>query len=206
MSTEGVVGESAMTLSFSRGQIGDYQAGWRALIEGMADKEDEVAAKFLELTKEHDFPDIRHATAKLTEKVIGEQIQSRDYYVIEKPYPNGGKSTLAVRAAPYGKDLYVEWLQYELGIINWPLIIIAGVVGTAATCGIGLLLFVPGFAWAVLAGYLRRDLTHFEKQDSWALRAGVDTCLKQAIDRVGISKELVHEIPEGQTITKRRLI
>lgn len=198
MGVEGFVGESAMTLDFSRGKIGDYQAGWRALIEGMADKADEVAAKFLTLVEEHDVPNIKHATVRLTEKIAGELLQSRDYYVIEKKYPNGAKSTLAVRIAPFGKDLYVEWLHYELGVINLPLILGVGCLGTIVTFGAGLLLFIPLYLWALAKGYLRRDLTHFEKQDSWALRAVVDTCLRQAIDQAGISKELIREVPEGQ--------
>ena len=202
MSVSEAVGGSAMVLDFKRGKIGDYQAGWRALIEGMSDKADEVTANFLRLVEERNVPDVKHATARMTENVVGEPVQAREYYVIERPYKNGAKCTLAVRAAPYGNDLYVEWLHYELGVVNTALILGVGCLGTIVTFGIGLLLFVPLYLWALAEGHLRRDMTHFEKQDSWALRAVVDACLRQAIDQAGIAKELVREVPGGQVDMK----
>ncbi len=207
MSVQQPLGLSATTLSFSRGNIGEYQAGWRALIEGMADRTNDVKNSFLQLVKEHNIPEIKHAAVRATEQPIGEMIQSREYYVVEKLYSNGAKSTLAVRIAPFGKDMYVEWLHYELGVLNWPLIAIAGLGGCILTFGFLLILFIPLFIVAVAAGYIRRDLTHFEKQDSWATRAVVDTCLRSAIDHSGISKELIREVPGGQgDLGKRRII
>lgn len=198
--------EVPTTINFSRANVGDYQAGWRALIEGMAEKSEEVAKIFLELVKEHNVPNIRHATVNVTQQPIGETVQSRDYYVVERVYPNGGKATLAVRIGPFGKDLYVEWLHYELGVINWMIIILVSLLTCLFTFGAGLIISIPGLVIAIALGYIRRELTHFEKQDSWAMRAVVDTCLKQAIDQAGIAKELVREVPEGQLGVKQRRI
>lgn len=207
MSVQQAVGGTAMSLNFSRGNIGDYQTGWMALIEGMADKASLVTERFLELLKENRVPDIKHAAVRATEKPPGEMIQSRDYYVVERSYPNGAKCTLAVRIAPFGKNLYVEWLHYELGVLNWSLILGVGCLGTIVTFGMALVVFIPVYIWALAQGHLRRDMTHFERQDSWALRAVVDTCLRAAIDQAGISKELVREVPQGfEAAGGRRLI
>jgi hypothetical protein len=198
MSVSQNLGAGGLELDFSRGKVGDYQGGWRALVDGMADKTADVRIRFLQALKEHNAPDVVHASVKAIERVTGESAQTRDYFVVERSYKNGGKCTLAVRIAPYGKDLYVEWLRYELGVLNWPLIGTVGCLGTIVTFGIGLIVFIPLYLWAVAQGNLRRDLTHFERQDSFALGAVVDSSLRQAIDQAGIEKSLVHEISESQ--------
>jgi hypothetical protein len=195
---QATIGETPVTLDFSKGKVGEYQAGWRALVEGMAGKENDVKRYFIDVLREHNVPNVQHAFAQISQVVSGEATQSKEYLVVERTYNNGGKVTVAVNISSYGKDLYVEWLHYELGVINLPVILGIGCAGTIITFGIGLIVFIPLYLWGVVSGNLRRELTHFEKQDSWALRAVVDSSLKQAIDRSGIAKELVREVPSGQ--------
>jgi hypothetical protein len=51
---------------------------------------------------------------KLVIQLEGERTDSRDYYFVERDLGDGAVATMAVRIAPNGADLFVEWRHHTI--------------------------------------------------------------------------------------------
>jgi uncharacterized membrane protein YbhN (UPF0104 family) len=133
---------------------------------------------------------------------------------------------MAVRIAPIGSDLFVEWRHHVLppygpGSGTYLLAIVAVIPVLLAICGFlglaipelrddpapwfAILLGVVGYGVLfTLAKRQRRDsLTGFQSQDSTAFQLAVRAALEEAIDLAGISKALIQELPKEETKERR---
>lgn len=93
--------------------IGELEASRRFLIPGLGDRADEIAARFFRRVGERGIDGVKPSVGKLVIKLEGERTDSRDYYFVERDLGEGALATMAVRIAPNGTDLFVEWRHFS---------------------------------------------------------------------------------------------
>ena len=195
-------------------KVGNYVDSWRFLIRGMGDRAGEIAARFFKQLSDRGINGLTLATGDLVITNGGKS--SRRYYFAERDLGKDALATLAVRIAPEGTDLFVEWRHYTLPSLGytrlkysfWPILIGAGFVysngGAQAWALGGLVAIGVGIAVALWKGR-KESLEGFQSQDSTAFQLAVRAAIEEAIDLAGISKALIHQVPkEGDR--ERRLI
>jgi hypothetical protein len=178
-------------------KVGDYVDSWRFLIRGMGDRTEEIAARFFKQLAERGVEGLKLNLGKLIIDVGGGEQDSRDYYFVERDLGKEAVATMAVRIAPIGTDLFVEWRHYVLpprGDVNWVVFV--------------FLLFVyivPAFVylWWVTEHSRASSLKGFQSQDSIAFQLAVRAALDEAIDLAGISKALIQELPKEERKERR---
>lgn len=177
---------------------------WQAVIPSMATKADEVKQEFLKRVGERGF-----ANLSISPGQIEVEKQRRDYEFITLTLDPqlDARAIAAVRIAPFANDLAVEWRHYELPPYTpqpkrWLILVIGGIFGAVLAIwgpwglkfGLGFFLF---FALLALIPASRNStLQGFQPQDSWAFRESVDQILRETLDMVGISAEMIREMPK----------
>lgn len=186
-------------------KLGASQDNWSELVEGAADKIDEIGSAFVDEVKKADIPGVNITTSTLTSGTS----EPRKYYLVH----NGKGATVAVRFAAFGKDLYYSWELFTRRTINWLTIgILLGAafllalipailtwingnffygIYTLVSSFLGILL-VPGLALLLFGklfkddiwGLFVKDLDDFAMDDADALETTVDDCVSLAIEDV----------------------
>lgn len=203
-----------------------YVDSSRFLIRGMGDRAGEIAARFFKQVADRGIEGLKLSLGKLIIRVDDQRSDSRDYYFAERVFADDARATMAVRIAPSGTDLFVEWRHYTTpgeakrnkdGPLGWlmigGLISIVGVAllfdKNAVVWGILLLLFGIPCTLGSLAGvcqsdtYRKDSLEGFQSQDSTAFQLSARAALEEAIDLAGISKELIQEVHEDDDKNRR---
>jgi len=186
-------------------EIGDYVDSWRFLIRGMGDRAEEIAARFFKQLAERGIEGLKLDVGKLVIDLGGGKRDSRDYYFVERDLGQEARAIMAVRIAPIGRDLFIEWRHYvvpsrEFGC--WALTVVAALA--LFTYGLGLLvLLVPSVRRSLSRLDKGTTLKGFQSQDSTAFQLAVRAALEEAIDLAGISKALIQELPKEETKERR---
>lgn len=103
-------------------EIGDFVDSWRFLIRGMGDRAEEIAARFFKQLDERGIDGLKLYQGSIIIDVGGGRRDSRSYYFAERDLGKSALATMAVRIAPTGTDLFVEWRHYTtppLGAFAW---------------------------------------------------------------------------------------
>jgi nitroreductase len=187
--------------------IGTYMDSWRFLIRGMGDRANEIAARFFKQLGGRGIEGLKLSIGKLT--IVGDPSrESRDYYFAERDLGKGAKATMAIRIAPVGTDLFVEWRHYVtpskgFGLLSLTVLAILAIF----TYFFGLLLLLyPRFRQWVTQLDSSATLNGFQEQDSTALQLAVRAALEEAIDLAGISKALIQPLSKEDGKDSRRVI
>lgn len=201
-----------------------YVDSARFLIRGMGNRADEIAARFFNRLTDRGIDGLKLSVGQLVAKLEGERLDSRAYYFVERNLADAVQAGVAVRIAPVGTDLFVEWRHYVILRVNQSFNFEAGwAVGATVFLGFGMVLLVSlkdfGAAFwidllvavvlAMLSGGMwfpirtERPLEGFQAQDSTALQLSVRAALEEAIDLAGISKELFQELREDDDKNRR---
>jgi hypothetical protein len=190
-------------------EMGDYVDSWRFLIRGMGDRAEEIAARFFKQLAERGIEGLKLSIGRLIIQLEGGKTDSRGYYFAERDLGKSALATMAVRIAPLGTDLFVEWRHYTtppLGAFHsgyfWAITIAAGVLGAITGSGEGFaIVLFGGLILAVVVAYgkaRKPSLEGFQSQDSTAFQLAVRAALEEAIDLAGISKALIQELPKEE--------
>lgn len=186
-------------------KLGIRSDGWSDVVEESAGLESEVKEAFLDELKSVNLENVKTAESFLSN---GKEV--RKYQIIY----NGNGTTVAVRIAPFGRDLVVSWDLYTRRTINWLTIgILGGIIFLFALLNgftfeifsggffRGLfnllrycidLLFVPTLVVMLLGklikdewlGFFLNDLDAFAADDAVALSTVVDNMLSRAVEKV----------------------
>jgi hypothetical protein len=204
-------------------KLGHFVDSWRFLIRGMGDRAEEIAARFFKQLDGRGIEGLGLYTGQVLIEIGGGRRDSRQYYFAERDLGNSALVTMAVRIAPTGKDLFVEWRHYTTppkGAFSEGTFM--GISALGVIIGIVLSLVYynpftvgsrsPGLAWCLClvpiviaviigataaAGKARKpSLEGFQSQDSTAFQMSVRAALEEAIDLAGISKALIQELPK----------
>lgn len=179
---------------------------WRALIPGMAHKVGEVTETFLGLVSKRQLSNLC-----VREGHLEVEREIRPHHILGQELGDGTLAVMAVRIAEYGKDLYVEWDNYAFSI---------QVLSTTERWGkgcLGALLIYPGIALFFLPAILgwvwlnealkgrrvdkgQQALKGYQQQDAWAFKEAIHASLKEALDLVGISAEMIREMPKEKRV------
>jgi len=189
--------------------LGGWMDSWSEVVEGEAEAADKVTEAFIEEIKTADVEGVGISSADLVSKGAA----PRKYHIVH----NGRGSNLAVRIAPYGKDLWVSWDLFTRRSPNWLtlgiwlgaivfLLLVGGILSwvfysfmTSLSVFFSLalsLVLVTGFG-LMLAGKILKDdvwglfineLDDFELDDASALSSLVDNSLVNALDAVLIEE------------------
>jgi hypothetical protein len=209
-------------------KIGNYAGSWRFLIRGMGDRSQQVAAFFFKQLANRGIEGLKLSTGKLIIELDGGKRDSRDYYFAERDLGQSALATMAVRIAPVGSDLFVEWrgsTTPPLGAFHWGyfwgIVIAVGLLGyISGAIGfvIGLtnsvvavwcfsLMIVACILGTVLASGKARKLSleGFQFQENTAFQLAARAALEEAIDLAGISKALIQDL-SNEKDTSRRVI
>jgi hypothetical protein len=178
--------------------LGNYVDGRQILIRGMGDRAEEVAARFFKQLAERGIQDVTLSFGNLITPVEGGKTDTREYYFAERDLGKQAVATTAIRIAPIGTDLFVEWRHYELppitGDVNWIIFVF-------------LLIFyiVPALIYYYWVKNMARafNLIGFQSQDSAAFQLAVRAALEEAIDLAGISKSLIQRMSKEEGQDKR---
>jgi hypothetical protein len=187
--------------------LGNRVASWQAMIPGMADKTEIVTKVFLQQLDQRKLPNVSIGQGQLR---LGTLSQPRGYWFVQRSLGWGSQATTAVCIAPFGeRDLYVEWQHFERGLValaQGGTEIYFGI----AFVGAGLILSLTGTGLCLIPigiiliahgiKKIKERLGGFQSQDSWMLSQAVDAGLREALDLVGIGKELIRELPKAQRI------
>jgi len=87
-------------------------ANRRTQIRGLGDRAEEVAARFFKRVNDRQIEGVKLSHGTLVINLGGNRTDSRDYYCADKDLGESAFSTMAVRIAPNGTDLFIEWRQY----------------------------------------------------------------------------------------------
>jgi uncharacterized membrane protein len=102
-------------------QLGVRSDGWSDIIENDAELVDRVKQAFLDEINAQGLPGVRVTDVNLT----SDSMETRPYQMVSD---NRG-TTIAVRIAPFGKNLFVGWDLYTRREINWLTVgLLAGIV------------------------------------------------------------------------------
>ena len=185
--------------------LGNHVSSWQAMIPGMADKMEIVAKVFLHQLCQRQLPGVIIGQGQLKPSTLS---QPRDHWFIQRNLGWGSRATTAVCIMAFGeRDLYVGWQHFERGLaalaqggteIYFGIAFVgAGLI--LSLVGAGLILIPIGI---ILIAHgtkkIKARLGGFQSQDSWMLSQAVDAALKEALDLVGIGKDLIQELPKGQ--------
>jgi hypothetical protein len=198
------------------GPQGDYQAtsinklgictdGWSDVIEEAAPLAEKIKQEFLKEMNAAVIPGLHMAESNL---VSGES-EVRSYQLIY----NGKGSSIAVRVAPFGKDLAISWNLFSQRSINWLTVGILGgsvflitflfhlVNGAFNTYFfVGFFNFITTFlSWLLVPGlglllfgkimrdkwlaFYAKDIDEFAADDAAALSTVVDNALSLAVEK-----------------------
>jgi hypothetical protein len=92
-------------------QLGTYTDGWSDVIEDGAPLADKVKAAFVEQMNAEKIPGMRITEANIS----NDQMENRQYQLVSGPLG----MTVAVRIAPYGKNLSMSWDLFTKREANW---------------------------------------------------------------------------------------
>ncbi len=188
---------------------------WQAVIPGMAAKAQEVKQEFFKRVQERAFASVSISPGQIE---IEKQCRDYDFLTLTLDPELDARAVVAVRIAPFANDLAAQWWHYELPpykwtrrgyrVQQWVMVALAAIFG-GGTVVAGVVDELPGLTYEglalialfVLIGIFmkrpRRDvLQGFQPQDSWAFRESVDQALREALDVVGISAEMIRELPK----------
>jgi hypothetical protein len=198
-----------------------FPADWGAVIPGMATKVDEVRKTFAQRMEERAFQNITVSPGQIEAE---DQRKDYEFWMLKLDPERDARAIMAVRIVPFGNDLWVEWVHLELsgiltksqvqatrfiGVFFGLILLILGAVFPSILedkfCGwlptmIAIILGVVLLLVAILGsqegsrGY--DELNVFQKQESWAFQQSVDQALREALDFVGISTEMIREVPK----------
>lgn len=209
-------------------QIGTFVDSWRFLIRGMGGRSSEIAARFFKRLNERGITGLKLSIGKLIIQLDGGGTDSRDYCFAERDLGSSALATMAVRIAPVGTDLFVEWRQYALpskevdaggmlfgiaalGVAGFSVLVgfldlLSGHPSALFCMGVG---GIAGLVGIVLVGNAstnrRGSLVGFQSQDSTAFQLTVRAALEEAIDLAGISKSLIQQM-SSEPGKERRVI
>jgi hypothetical protein len=185
-------------------KLGLHADGWSDIVENKADLAEKVKQVFVEKINGEKIPGVRVTDATLSNN----EMESRPYQLVH----NSRGATVAVRIAPYGKNLFVGWDLYTHRAVNWLTIgLLVGVVFLLAFLDIlfadyydynflmgvfGFIgtflswMLVPGLALLLLGKIFKDDwlaffvkgLNEFAADDAVALSTVVDNALSLAIE------------------------
>lgn len=102
--------DSAISIEVRRANISDlgyYFNGQVDFVRGMGDRAEQVQNLFFQQSEKRGIPGTSY-----TRGFLSMDGQIRDYLFAERDLGNEAKSTIAVRIASIGPDLYVEWHHY----------------------------------------------------------------------------------------------
>ncbi|MBC8448418.1 MAG: hypothetical protein H8D78_11775 [Chloroflexi bacterium] len=85
---------------------------WRAVIPGMAAKAEEVKRTFFERVREREFSPLSVSPGQIE---VEEERREYDFVELSLDPEKDARAIMAMRIAPFAKDLFVEWRQYTLG-------------------------------------------------------------------------------------------
>jgi hypothetical protein len=92
-------------------QLGTHTDGWSDVIEDGAPLADKVKAAFVEQMNAEKIPGMRITEANIS----NDQMENRQYQLVSGPLG----TTVAVRIAPYGKNLAISWDLFTKREANW---------------------------------------------------------------------------------------
>ena len=201
--------------------IAKLEASRRFLIPGLGDRADEIAARFFKRVGERGIDGVKLSVGKLVINLAEERTDSRDYYFVERDLGESALATMAVRTAPNGTDLFVEWRHYttpswrKVTFVRGDGCVFVGflTVVSVAAAGGGLSFATSGSQLAgqgvpfvlvgglVLAGCIKLltmktweryfGLVGFQGQESTAFQLSIRAALAEAIDDAGIDRSLL---------------
>lgn len=202
--------------SLPKGSVNDYKNIDRKsfLIRNAGDRGTEIAARFFKRLNEKNLEKVFFSTGVLGVDIGSGKRETRDYYFVRKDLDVCTFLLMAVRIAPSGPDLYVEWrnLYYRRPPYNWLwwiilfvgiiLMVVAGFAegSNSFDAIIGWLYGIGGLALTVgLCGGMfyhqsytnKKLLIGFQVQENEIFQLSVRATLEEAIDLAGISKSMI---------------
>lgn len=173
-------------------QIGNYVDSQQVLVRGMGDRAELVAEWFFERLSARG---IQGVSLGIGSRIVNDagRSDSRTYYFAERDLGKGALATMAVRIAPVGTDLFIEWRHYVTFSKRDNLGLVGTIVVFSTLVGIALLVVKPFREW-VYSLDAPNQLQGFQTQDSTAFQLGVRLALEEAIDKAGISKLLIQSV------------
>jgi len=177
------------------------------LIRGMGDKNIEIAARFFKRLNEKDLKDVSLSTGQLGVEIGSGQQETRDYYFVRKNLDIFTYLLMAIRIAPSGPDLYVEWRHYFYRKLPykqwwWWLVLALGFIGVFSIDPSDegwiwvmswLVILVGIFGGLIYTGLYSQNnqLKGFQLQENEIFQLSVRATLEEAIDLAGIPKSLI---------------
>jgi hypothetical protein len=153
------------------------------LIRGAANRDIEIAARFFKRLAEKDIKNISLSTGELSVNSTTGQQESRDYYFIKKYLDERTFLLMAIRIAPVGSDLYVEWRHYyyrkPAHYNGWWWLIIP---------------FWGGLVYTMFFYNADDILIGFQPQEDEMFELSIRATLEEAIDLAGISKTFIQDV------------
>lgn len=123
--------------------LGDYVDSSQFLIRGMGNRSQEIVARFFGQLTKRGIAGLALGVGKIAIRLDSGKTDSRPYFFAERHLGSSAWATIAVRIAPVGTDLFVEWQHYTtpplggafdsglfwaLAILTAVLAVIAGIV------------------------------------------------------------------------------
>jgi hypothetical protein len=191
-------------------RLGSRLDGWADLVEGAAEKAEEIRMAFDGELQDRHMPQIDQIQSQLTPGGLAGK--RRKYYLTQNPVG----ATLATYIGEFGHDLYISWDLFVRPVIKWRnLAIMVGIAALLAICPalvsqsisdaplvalvswffstLGWL--VPVVIVALIAGRFMRgsflaffieEIDHFAADDVTAMMFAVHKSLLKAVDSVGL--------------------
>ncbi len=194
-------------------EVGNFVASSGFLIRGVGDRAEEIAARFFKQLAERGISGLKLSIGKIIIPLDGGRTDSRDYYFAERDLGKDAFATMAVRIAPVGTDLFIEWRHHVQGDYDsTPYAAIIWIVVGLFTVWFGLLLLLikevrdPVNHWGRSLAkrfQFRKPLEGFQNQDSTAFQLSVRAALEEAIDLAGISKSLIQQLSPEKSKEQR---
>ncbi len=152
------------------------------LIRGVGSRNLEVAARFFKRLGEKDLKSVSLSAGELRVDVGTEHQESRDYYFVRKDLDERTYLLMAIRIAPVGPDLYVEWRHYYYR--------------KPAHYNGWWWLYIPFWGGVVYTMFFYNaddKLKGFQHQENEMFQLSIRATLEEAIDLAGISKSLIQK-------------
>jgi hypothetical protein len=186
--------------------LGYLAGGKLILLRTMGDKAPEVQRLFLKQSEARGIPNTSYTSGRLAVREVGVPHslanQARDYLFVERDFGHGAKATMAVRVAPIGTDLYVDWRYYVLpprGYVNWLVFLGLCFVFWWTLFIVPVLYLIIGAIWG-----RADDLIGFQRQDGEAFQLAIRAAIEEAIDLAAIDKALRMDSEYGSELAERK--
>lgn len=155
------------------------------LIRGVGNRDTEIAARFFKRLSEKDLQNVSLSIGELR-RDVGSGNETRQYYFVRKNLDDRTYLLMAIRIAPVGPDLFVEWRHYyyrkPAHYNGWWWLIIP---------------FWGGLVYTMFFYDADDKLKGFQLQENEMFQLSVRATLEEAIDLAGISKSLIQKDNEN---------